>query len=115
MKQDLFEKTKAYIESCNPIEAEQLLSYLNNSDNFTLHREKRGVEIIPNLDTITFVDAKEDKRNYYWEYLSLDNKFIVRIDKYVIREGLLKPEAKLFLEHTECPETEVPVYRISCK
>lgn len=115
MKQDLFEKTKAYIESCNPIEAEQLLSYFNNSDNFTLHREKIGVGIIPNRDIVTFVDAEEDERNYYWEYVSNDNKFIVRIDKYGIREGLLKPEAKLFLEHTECSETEVPVYRISCK
>ena len=115
MKQNLFDKTKAYIESCNPIDAKQLLSYFNNSDNFTLHREKIGVGIIPNRDIVTFVDAEEDERNYYWEYVSNDNKFIVRIDKYGTREGLHNQNGKLFLEPIECSETEISVYRISCK
>jgi len=115
MKQNLFEKTKAYIDSCNPMKAEQLLAYFNNSDSFTLNLEKRGVETSPNLDTASFIDAEEDERNYYWEYFSIDNKFIVRIDKYGIREGLLKPKGKLFLEPIERSERKVPVYRISCK
>lgn len=115
MKQDLFNKVKSYINSCMPTEVDQLHTYFNNSDDFTLHRKKRGVGINHNQDTVTFVDPEEDERNYYWDYLSNNSEFIVRVDKYGIREGLLTPNGKLFLKPIECSETEVPVYRISCK
>ena len=35
---------------------------------------------------------------------------------FIVMQAFAKPWfADFFLEHTECPETEVPVYRISCK
>lgn len=119
MSQNLLEKTKSYINTINPYEVMTLFEYFDNSPEFTLYSEKRGLEIPLNTDSVTYVDGEMDDRNCYKEYIANDGGFIIRVDKYCIREGKWKSlhdsKNKLSLEKVENTESKTPIYRVTCK
>lgn len=117
MNHNFFLKTEAHIKSIQSNVMMTLFEYFDNSSDFTLYSEKSGLEVPLNTNSVTYVDGEMDDRNKYKEYIANDGSFIIRVDVYAIRQGkhLWSSDSRLSLEKVENLESEILIFRVTCK
>lgn len=117
MNQNLFSRTEAYLKDIQANEETKLFEYFDTSTDFNFYGEKGGLEIPFNTTNGVYVDGEMDDRNKYKEYIAFDRSFIIRVDIYGIRQGihLWSSNSSLSLEKLENLESDVPIYRVTCK